>query len=246
MSPQVLAPRLRRWARRQRPGILPLWTLVACAWVTVAAADLTGHDDWFGHQRLAVGLAGWPVVAAWAAMALATMGPSSVPMARYVAASTLRPRRAVAAFFACYLAVWVAFFVAFAAADTSVHALVGEGSPPVTGAVTAVAFVVAAAWQLSRVKRGFVLSCRTVGLLPASGGAACRRLGVAQGLSCVGSCGPLMLATMAVPAGRILWMPLMALLAFLEKATSWRPRLARPSAAVCIGVGLTYLVAGVR
>lgn len=232
--------------RRRRPGMVGLPALILAAWLVVLAAYALGHERWFDHDRLVAGFAGWTVIPAWTVMVLAMMGPSCLPLARYVSANTLRPRRAVAAFFACYLLPWLALLVAFTAADTTVHHFVGEGSAAITAVVTAAAFLVAAAWQLGTPKRSFVLACRTVGLLPARGGAACRRLGVRQGIACAGSCGPLMLATMAAPYGRLLWMPVLAALAFLEKAAGRRKRLARPSAAVLAGVALAYLAVGVR
>jgi len=235
-----------RWVRRRRPGTLGLLALMAVAWAALLAAYASGHGDWFDHDRLARGLAGWTVLAGFALMALAMMGPSCLPLAGYVSANTLRPRPAVAWFFACYLLPWLAFMLAFTAADTTTHALAGEGTPAVTGAVAAAAFAAAAAWQLSRRKRNFVLACRSVDLLPARGGAACRRLGLRQGAACVGACGPMMLATMAAPYGRPLWMALLAALTYLEKAARYRRRLARPSAAVLVSVGMAYLAVGVR
>jgi predicted metal-binding membrane protein len=220
--------------------------LIAGAWVLIVAAFAAGNGAWFGHEQLAAGPAGWPVLAAWAAMTVAMMGPSCLPLARYVSANTLRPRPAVVGFFAAYLVVWLGFLALFAVADTAAHATVGEGSAAVTGGVAGTAFLVAAVWQLSAVKRRFVLACRTVELLPARGGVACRRLGLRQGASCVGSCGPLMLATMSAPYGRLLWMPLLAALAWLEKAAGRRRRLAKPTAVLLGATAMIYIVAGVH
>jgi predicted metal-binding membrane protein len=217
--------------------------LIVASWGFVLAAYADGHASWFDHEQLVAGLRGSPVVAGWAMMALAMMGPSCVPVARYVSANTLRPRRAVAFFFATYLVTWTLFLAVFAGLDATAHALVGEEPPLFTAVVAGAAFLMAAKWQLTALKRRFLRACRTVDLIPASGGSACRRLGMRQGLSCVGSCGPLMLATMAAPFGRLLWMPLIAVLAWLEKAAAVRRRLAKPSAAVLGAMSLIYAIA---
>ena len=90
----------RRWGRRLPllPGCIGL---VGAAWMAVLAAYAGGRAAWFGHNLLAapsprsVGVG----IAAGGVMTLAMMGPSCLPMARYVAANTLRRRRTVAAFF---------------------------------------------------------------------------------------------------------------------------------------------------
>lgn len=229
---------MRRWARRQHPGVVGLVALVSAAWLVVVAGHLAGAAGWFGHDRLTREPA--RVVAAWMVMTVAMMGPSCLPLVRYVSANTFRPRRAVASFGAGYLAVWAAFLGVFAVADTAAHAFAPDGGGSGSGAV----LLAAAGWQAGGAKRRFLRACRSVGVLPARGGAACLRLGVRQGVSCVGSCGPLMLATMAVAYGRLAWMPALAALAWCERAAGLGRRLARPAAAVLAAAGLAYLAAG--
>ena len=161
----------------------------------------------------------------------------------------LRRRRTVAAFFAGYLALWTGFFAVFALADGMAHALLGPGSAVAPSAylITGVAVALAAGWQLTTAKRKLLNACRRVDLLPAHGrqaDLAAVRLGLLQGAFCVGSCGPLMLAMLAAASGRLALMVLIAVLAWLEKATRTGRRLARPSAAVLAAIALTYGLAG--
>jgi predicted metal-binding membrane protein len=239
----------RRWGRRL--PLLPGWIgLVGAAWIAVLAAYAGGHAAWFGHNLLATP-GPWSVgvgLAAGGVMTLAMMGPSCLPMARYVAANTLRPRQTVAAFFAGYLAPWTGFFAVFALADGMAHALLGPGSAAAPGAylITGIAVALAAAWQLTTGKRKLLNACRRVDLLPAHGRQAdlpAVRLGVLQGANCVGSCGPLMLAMLGAASGRLALMVLIAVLARLEATRTGR-RLARPSAAVLAAIALTYGLVG--
>ena len=137
----------------------------------------------------------------------------------------------------------------FALADGMAHALLGPGSAVAPSAylITGVAVALAAGWQLTTAKRKLLNACRRVDLLPAHGRQADRaavRLGLLQGVNCVGSCGPLMLAMLAAASGRLALMVLIAVLAWLEKATRTGRRLARPSAAVLAAIALTYGLAG--
>lgn len=225
--------------RTRRLPLLPeAVAAVAAAWVAVVAAYAAGRGGWFDHDR-ATGLLAWQV------MTLAMMGPSALPMARYVAANTLVPGRAVAAFAAAYLGVWTAFLAVFALADAVAHAVAAAAEPGPAG--TALAFGVAAVWQVTPYKRAALRACRRVWVLPAHPGRAERaavRLGVRQGAACVVSCGPLMLATMAAAYGRLWLMAAVAALAWVEKAARRERRLAWPSAAVLAALGVAHLAYG--
>lgn len=235
----------------RRQPVLPgvLGALVA-AWGLVLAASLEGRAGWFGHGVLEA--PGWAslaiAVVAWEIMTVAMMGPSCLPVARYVAANTLAPGRTVPLFLTAYLAPWTAFFAAFALVDAIAHGA-AAGAPAGAPALplAAMAFTAAAGWQLTGAKAERLRACRTVGVLPAHGrraGAASARLGLRQGVNCVGSCGPLMLATLAATTGRLALMALVAGLAWLEKATRLGRRLARPSAAALLVIAVASVAAG--
>lgn len=237
----------RRADRRQPvlPGVL---AAVGAAWGLVLAASLAGRAGWFGHDVLEA--PGWAslatAVVAWEVMTVAMMGPSCLPVARYVAANTLAPGRTVPLFLTAYLAPWTAFFAAFALVDAIAHAA-GGGTTVAPALPLAAAFAAAAGWQLTEVKAKRLRACRTVDLLPAHGrraGTASARLGLRQGVNCVWSCGPLMLATLAATTGRVALMAIVAGLAWLEKATRLGRRLARPSAAGLLVIGAASLATG--
>lgn len=219
--------------RSRRLPLLPwLLAVIAAAWAVLVAAYAAGYGGWFGHERAGSLLA-------WQVMTVAMMGPSCLPLARYVHANTLVPATATAAFLGGYLAAWTAFLGAFALVDRLAHAVAEPGG----GGGAALALGVAAAWQLTPYKQDFVLSCRRVTVPPAHGNRARKaaaRLGLTQGAWCVGSCGALMLAAMAT--GSLAFMAALAVLAWLEKAGGLAKRLARPSAAVLGAAALAYLV----
>jgi predicted metal-binding membrane protein len=225
--------------------------VVGLGWLLLVAAHAAGHGAWFGHDLN--GSRRWSSVAlafvAWEVMTVAMMGPSCLPVARYVAANTLSPPRTVTAFLTGYLATWTAFFVLFALADGFAHTVVG--SPPASAhaalITSGIAVGFASVWQLTAFKRKLLRSCRTVGLLAAHGrraDAEATGLGLKHGASCVGSCGPLMLAMLAGGYARLGVMVLVALVAWLEKATRWGRRVARPCAALLAVAAVAYFAAG--
>ncbi|HWL37019.1 MAG TPA: DUF2182 domain-containing protein [Frankiaceae bacterium] len=219
---------------RRLPPLPWVVAAIVVAWVVLAGAYAAGYGGWFGHERAGS-------VVAWQVMTVAMMGPSCLPVARYVAANTLVPGPAVALFLGGYLAAWTAFLGAFALADLAAHAVAEPGSG---GAGAGVALALAAGWQLTPYKRTFLRACRTVDVLPAHGARARRaagRLGLGQGAACVGSCGALMLAAMAT--GSVAFMAAFAVLAWLEKAAGRPLPLARPSAAVLVAAALAYVLA---
>jgi predicted metal-binding membrane protein len=220
--------------------------LVAAAWLTLLTVSSTGHDDWFSHEQLEAGPRGLYVLAPWAAMTIAMMVPSCLPIARYVAANTLAPRRCLWVFLSAYLIIWMGFLLLFALSDTAAHAIFGPGTIETHTIVAGCAFGFAAAWQVTKTKRRAVISCRNVPLLPGRGYSGPMVLGASQGVACLGSCAPMMLAVMADPYGQVTWMSGLAMLSWLEKAAGRRRQLARPSSVLLALVAIAYLIAGLR
>jgi predicted metal-binding membrane protein len=60
-------------------------------------------------------------------------------------------------------------------------------------------------------------------------------LGLDSGLSCVGCCWSLMLLMLAVGAGSVPWMLLLATLMAIEKNVAWGRRISRPLGASLLG-----------
>ena len=227
---------------RYLPALPGALVVIAGAWALAVALVATGRDGWFGHAGPPA-----PLAAGWLVMTVAMMGPAGLPMMRYVAANTLVPGRAVAAYAGGQVAGWAAFLAAFGLLDALAHAAATPGAsgatPGASGAAAAVA--VAAGWQLTPWRRAALRTCRRVGVPPAHRGPAERaalRLGLRHGAACVTSCAPLMLATMALPAGRLPAMGAVALLAWLEKAGGLGDRLARPVAAALVSLAVALAV----
>ena len=141
------------------------------AWGVLAAGDLLGYAWLVQHDALLGGGTLPPLVAlvlflaAWQLMTAAMMLPTALPTVGLFARASRsqeRPRLALAAFVAAYLAVWTAFALAALAGDGVVHALVHawpwlEARPHlVTGGV----LLVAGAGQLTGLTERCLDACR--------------------------------------------------------------------------------------
>ena len=133
----------------------------------------------------------------WAAMVTAMMLPLQVPPLRHVLLRSFRRRRAraVAAFLIGYGAVWGAaglvMIPLLAALSTS-----GLRAMPLVGAS---ALLAAATWQVLPVRAWAMRRCHRTATVRAYGWSAdrdCMAYGCEQGLVCLASCLPLMLAAM--------------------------------------------------
>ena len=186
--------------------------VIAAAWVTLlvqactspragGAAGMAGMDmspaagdAW---SRAAGGLP------AWMLMTVAMMGPAALGAIGYTGLNSLRwrRRRAMAEFAAAYLAVWAAFGLAVLAAAAVVPGVPGP-------AALALVLAVAAAWQLTPVKRRCLSGCHRGAPLPPRGWRAEKGalgFGLRNGLYCLGTCWCLMLVMVAAPGGQLLW-----------------------------------------
>lgn len=185
----------------------PEWWVIgvaAAAWVFMAAmAFPRAADPHAGHAGM-VGMAGMAPggghghhgMLGMAAMVVAMMLPLTLANVRHVAWSSLwrRRHRAIAAFLAGYLAVWILVQAGIAGAWGLMASL--------TGWQTAAGIAMAAAvfWEVSPVKRQRLRRChRTVPLAPRGwrADADCARYGVTTGLSCVTMCWAIMAASAA-------------------------------------------------
>lgn len=166
------------------------WAVVLCAavWVLLIARW------WRGAH-----IHGFALID-WALMIVAMMLPLVFDHLRVAAARSLWPRRhrAMLGFLCGYAAIWllvgVALSIVMAAIGIVPHLMPhGAGG----SSWTAAAFVGAAAWQLSPLKRRALIAChRTVPLAPHGWRAHrdCVRYGWIIGCSCLMSCALLMLA----------------------------------------------------
>jgi predicted metal-binding membrane protein len=210
---------------RSRTTILLVAGAVA-AWA-VTVDRMRGMDEGPGTD---LGGLGW-YLGVWVTMMAAMMLPATVPAARHVARTAYRAPTLL--FATGYLAVWTGYgLVAY-----SVYRLVSaldtgwlawdRGGPYAAGAV----IVAAGLYELTPLKRTSLRRCHA-----ARHGDALRS-GIAHGLDCVGSSGALMAVLFVLGVMSLVWMALVAVVIFVEKALPVGPRLVLVVAIALIALG---------
>ncbi|RWE61297.1 MAG: DUF2182 domain-containing protein [Mesorhizobium sp.] len=181
-----------------------------------------------------VGAQAGALVVMWFLMAVATMLPSAAPMictyceiadtARIKGEAVVHPLVLVAG----YLSVWLAASAVFAALTLIVHAFASpvQMLDPVVGATGAVALLVAGLYQFSGLKVACLMKCKNPFSILFSNWSArpgrIFRLGMEQGVWCLGCCWALMLVMFAVGVMNVFWMALIGLFTLIEKQTAGR------------------------
>jgi len=213
----------------------PEWWVVAvamAAWALLAGMAAV-HA---GHPHMSHGTLGM------VAMVAAMMLPLTLANVRHVALSSLwrRRHRAIAAFVAGYLAVWIAVQAGITMGWKLLASLAGWK-------VAVAAVVIAAAlWELSPVRVRRLRRChRTVPLAPRGWRADgdCAVYGVTTGLSCAAMCWALMAACAAFSHS----LPVMAVLFGVQVSGRYQRRPSPALAALAVlGVGLFAIGMSVR
>ncbi|GGP25116.1 copper chaperone [Silvimonas amylolytica] len=226
-------------ALRQRLAWHPEWfALVLClaAWSVLLAgaggampalALCTARGVVPGHTP--------PTVAGGVLMLLAMMAPRWLMPLRHVAFRSLRSRRgrAMALFVLGWLMIWLlpAWPIGLL--------LVRFEAPP---AAVMMLFVLAAVWQLTPQRHRALLRCHRTRPLALTGWRAdtdCLRFGAQQGVDCLISCGPLMLALGLAPAS--LW-AMLAASALIVAELRWPQFAGRRAALFTVLLGFATLV----
>lgn len=169
----------------------------------------------------------------WLAMAAAMMLPTAAPMIRTyaeiadTAAARGDPVVHPLVLTGGYLAVWALAALAFAAVQLLVGALSGAGAAgPAQGMVAGLILILAGAYQFSALKEACLTKCRnpftTLFARWQTRVSGVFKLGMEQGLWCLGCCWALMLIMLAVGSMNVIWMAALTLLTFLEKTGSGR------------------------
>ena len=172
--------------------------------------------------------------ALWCAMSLAMMLPTAVPVV--LAYADVAERRATEGLRTAspvvlvggFAAVWIAVAILAALLQAAGAALLARWALPAPALAVLAGTAIGAAglWQFSETKQACLAACRHP--LPAlEGGAAGRawpvlRLGMDQGIACLGCCGAMMAMMVAVGAMNLVWMALFALAMTVEKMTAGR------------------------
>ena len=250
----MTAERLLRSLDQPRRLIwLAFAAIVAAAWGVLLGADPLAADLWRGLCGSTHAAPGYHV-AMWTAMVFAMMLPSAAPMVLTYAeigeAAASKGEQIISpvVLIAGYAAVWLGFAVAATAAQA---ALSGVNAPPLPAALLSGAgFIAAGVYQFSSLKHACLRQCRApfqfffANWQTTPSGVF--RLGLQQGLYCLGCCWAAMALMLAIGAMNILWMAALGILMTAEKMTSgkWLTRLLGVG---FIGVGIGLVIsAGVR
>jgi predicted metal-binding membrane protein len=188
--------------------------------------------------------------AAWAAMALMMMLPGAAPMlltyaeiaetAAAKGATTVSPLVLAAG----YLAVWIAFAIAASGAEILLSRMIAPGSE-IAALAAGASLILAGLYQFSELKHACLARCRrpfafffaqwtdrTAGVF---------RLGLKQGIYCLGCCWALMALMLFVGAMNLVWMAGLAAIMATEKTTRSQT-LPRVVGIVLIAAGAIFLV----
>jgi len=172
------------------------------------------------------------MVAMWMMMALAMMLPSAAPLIRTYCdiADTARgkgePVVTPLVLLAGYLSIWLVFSISAAAFQIGLISIGSIQDPvrPVQGWLAAGILLLAGLYQFSALKDACLEKCRnpftTLFANWTTSTAGVFRLGLQQGLFCLGCCWALMLVMLVIGTMNLVWMALFTLLAVLEKSGS--------------------------
>ncbi|MDP3523159.1 MAG: DUF2182 domain-containing protein, partial [Hoeflea sp.] len=169
----------------------------------------------------------------WFAMAAAMMLPVAAPMIRTyaeiadTAAGRGDPVVHPAVLAAGYLTVWALAAVLFTLVQIGIGSLSGASlTAPVQGVVAGLILLGAGAYQFTALKEACLNKCRTPFTTLFSrwqtSTSGVFRLGMEQGLWCLGCCWALMLIMLAVGSMNVVWMAALTVFTFLEKTGAGR------------------------
>ena len=183
--------------------------------------------------------------ALWVTMSVAMMLPTASAMVlSYADAAQVRRQAGARAgspllLIGGYLAVWAAVSVGAALLQSVASAGISTLPIPASAATVFAGAAVGAAgfYQVSTLKLSCLAACRQPELKQDH--ASAFRLGIAQGVQCLGCCGPMMAIMMVMGTMNLVWMAVFSLVMALEKL------IGTPRAAQIIGVLLLVVGAGI-
>jgi len=243
------------FARPKTLAVMCVVTLAALGWLTLGLL-LSGMPAFDALCRsLAVpngtwGAAGFALVALmWGAMTLAMMLPSAAPMIltySEIADTAARKGEPIVSPFmiaAGYTAVWFGFALVATIVQLVLAraALLDAGMVSVSGLFSGAIFIAAGVYQFSELKHACLRQCQhPFPFFFAHWQTTPRgvfRLGVKQGLYCLGCCWAMMLVMFAVGVMNVLWMAALGMVMTIEKiGTGKRFTYAVGVALIAIGV----------
>jgi predicted metal-binding membrane protein len=201
------------------------------------------------------GVRGFAIVALmWGAMTLAMMLPSASPMiltyAEIADTAARKHERIVSPFVlaAGYMVVWLGFAAAATLAQFAFTraALLDSGMQSASGLFSGAIFIGAGVYQFSALKHACLTQCQhPFPFFFAKWATTPRgvfRLGVKQGLYCLGCCWAMMLVMFAVGVMNVIWMAALGMLMTFEKIGTGR-RFTHIIGAALIAIGVAFVLA---
>jgi len=255
---------IRALVRPKALAIACIVVLVAAGWIylALAIAGMSGATFLEALCQPTFGASGFGAAQAlllfamWCAMALAMMLPSAAPMIltyadiAETAAAKGEPAASPLSLAAGYVAVWLGAAVLLAGLQLVFGRLslldpaMRSASPLFSGAV----FLAAGAYQFSALKRACVTQCQhPLPFFFANWTAEPRgvvRLGLEQGVYCLGCCWAMMLLMFAVGVMNAVWMAALGAIMTAEKIGT-TTRFSRALGIVFIAVGVAFIAGSV-
>jgi predicted metal-binding membrane protein len=203
------------------------------------------------------GLYGFALVALmWGAMTLAMMLPSAAPMIltyAEIADTAARKNQHVVSPFvltAGYCAVWLGFAAAAAIAQVALTraVLLDTAMASASGLLSGAIFIAAGFYQFSGLKHACLRQCQSpFPFFFANWETTPRgvfRLGLRQGLFCLGCCWAMMLVMFAVGVMNVIWMAALGIVMTLEKIGTGK-RFSHGIGVLAIAAGVAFVVSAV-
>jgi predicted metal-binding membrane protein len=194
-----------------------------------------------------------PVAVMWGAMIFAMMLPTAGPMvvtyAELAETAAAQGERVVSPLVLTsgYLAVWLGFAVLATGLQWLLarFAMLDPGLAAASGVFSGAVFVAAGAYQFSSLKHACLTLCqRPFPFFFANWSTAPRavfRLGLRQGLYCLGCCWAMMLVMFAVGAMNVVWMAVLGVVMGVEK-TMATPRFSRVVGTGFVLIGILFVI----
>jgi len=230
------------------PDLIPRAIQALCS--PTFGLSLLGMPD--GTSGLIWGVSGFALVALmWSAMALAMMLPSAAPMIltyAEIADTAARKGEAIVTPFALaagYTVIWLGFALAATLAQFAFTraALIDAGMASTSGLFSGAIFIAAGAYQFSVLKDACLRQCQHpfpfffTHWATTAGGVF--RLGLRQGLYCLGCCWAMMMVMFAVGVMNVAWMAALGAVMTIEKlGTTRRFTYGVGAALIAIGIAL--------
>jgi len=247
------------FARPQRLAVLCVVGLAGLGWFVLGLQ--AANSSWLEAlcRPLPAGTLSVAAVAAiasmWAAMTLAMMLPSAAPMIltyAQIADTAARKNETVVSPFVLaggYTAVWLGFAALATLAQIGLTrmALIDPAMSTVSGLFSGAIFIGAGAYQFSALKQACLRQCRNPFPFFFTNWTTTRpgvfRLGLRQGLFCLGCCWAMMAVMFAVGVMNVVWMAGLGIVMTLEKLGTGR-RFTQVLGVVLIGAGVYFVAEG--